>query len=377
MSQGGQASGVPWAHGAVQLSASPGFEQDMKTMIETHGYAAQAAGAALEPFSFARRELRPNDVSIDIQFCGVCHSDIHQARDEWSGSIFPMVPGHEIAGIVGAVGSAVTKYKAGDRVGVGCLVNSCRKCKACLQGLEQYCVSPTPTYNGTDADGTPTYGGYSNRVVVDENFVLRIPESLPLDAAAPLLCAGITLYSPLRHWNAGPGKKVAIVGMGGLGHMGVKLAHAMGAEVTVLSQTLSKQADGKRLGADHYYATSDPQTFTKLAGTFDLIVCTVSAELDWNQYLSLLDTDGALVIVGAPSNPVPVAAFSLIGGRHTLAGSGIGGIKETQEMLDFCAQHGITSEIERIPIQKINEAYQRVLKSDVRYRFVIEIASLE
>ncbi|MFN2450402.1 MAG: NAD(P)-dependent alcohol dehydrogenase [Candidatus Baltobacteraceae bacterium] len=347
-------------------------------MIKTHGYAAQTPGAALQPFSFERRELRPNDVGIDIQFCGICHSDIHQVRDEWGGSIFPMVPGHEIAGIVSEVGSAVTKFKAGDRAGVGCIVDSCRKCEACMRGLEQYCANNTPTYNGVEKDGTnaPTYGGYSQRIVVDENYVLRIPDALPLDAAAPLLCAGITTYSPLRHWNAGPGKKVAIVGMGGLGHMGVKIAHAMGAEVTVLSQSLSKEADGKRLGADHYYATSDPDAFTKLAGTFDLIVNTVSAELDWNQYLSLLAIDGALVVVGAPSNAIPVTAFALIGGRHALAGSGIGSIGETQEMLDFCAQHGIASDIERIPVQKVNEAYERVLKSDVRYRFVIEMDSL-
>ena len=347
----------------------------MKTMIKTHGYAARSAGAPLAPFSFERRELRPNDVGIDIQFCGICHSDIHQARDEWGGSVFPMVPGHEITGIVYATGDAVTKHKVGDRVGVGCLVNSCRKCKACLQGLEQYCENNVGTYNATDYDGTPTYGGYSERIVVDEHFVLHIPDALALDAAAPLLCAGITTYSPLRHWNAGPGKKVAIVGMGGLGHMGVKLAHAMGADVTVLSQTLSKEADGKRLGADHYYATSDPETFTKLAGTFDLIINTVSAQLDWNAYLQLLTLDGALVIVGAPSDPIPVEAFSLISGRHTLAGSGIGGIKETQEMLDFCAKHGIASDIERIKIESVNDAYERVLKSDVRYRFVIELES--
>jgi uncharacterized zinc-type alcohol dehydrogenase-like protein len=288
-----------------------------------------------------------------------------------------MVPGHEIAGIVSDVGSQVTKYKVGDRVGVGCMVDSDRTCDACRRGLEQYCTGGNVvTYNGLDKDGAPTYGGYSDRIVVDENFVLRIPDSLPLDAAAPLLCAGITTYSPLRHWNAGPGKKVAIVGMGGLGHVGVKLAHALGAEVTVLSQTLSKQADGKRFGADRYYATSDPQTFAKLAGTFDLIVNTVSAELDWNAYLALLKLDGALVVVGAPSNPIPVAAFSLIGGRKTLAGSGIGGIKETQEMLDFCAEHGIVCDIETIPIQQVNEAYDRVLASDVRYRFVIDMESL-
>ncbi|HTA39911.1 MAG TPA: NAD(P)-dependent alcohol dehydrogenase [Candidatus Acidoferrales bacterium] len=288
-----------------------------------------------------------------------------------------MVPGHEIAGVVTDVGSDVRKYKVGDRVGVGCLVDSDRTCESCKRDLEQYCLTgATGTYNALDRAGNPTYGGYSDRIVVDEHFVLRIPDSLPLDAAAPLLCAGITTYSPLRHWKAGPGTKVAIVGMGGLGHMGVKLAHAMGAEVTVLSQTLSKQADGKRLGADHYYATSDPKTFTALAGTFDLIINTVSTELDWNAYLALLKVDGTLVIVGAPSNPIPVAAFSLMMGRKSLAGSGIGGLKETQEMLDFCGEHGIACDIETIPIQQVNEAYERVLKSDVRYRFVIDMASL-
>jgi len=349
----------------------------MKVFVQTKGYAAPAVGAPLAPFSFERRELRPNDVGIEIKYCGICHSDIHQARDEWGGSIFPMVPGHEIAGIVTDVGDKVTKYKVGDRAGVGCMVDSDRTCDSCQRGLEQYCLKDNvPTYNGLDYDGNPTHGGYSDRIVVDENFVLRIPESLALDAAAPLLCAGITTYSPLRHWKAGPGKKVAIIGMGGLGHVGVKIAHAMGAEVTVLSQTLSKQDDGKRFGAAHYYATSDPQTFTKLAGSFDLIINTVSAELDWNAYLSLLKVDGALVVVGAPSNPIPVSAFSLIGGRHTLAGSGIGGIRETQEMLDFCAEHNIVCDIEKIPIQQVNEAYERVLKSDVRYRFVIDIGSL-
>ena len=347
--------------------------------MKTQGYAAPAVGAPLAPFEFERRELRPRDVGIEIKFCGICHSDIHQVRDEWGGSTFPMVPGHEIAGVVSDVGSDVTKFKVGDRVGVGCMVDSCGECDACKRGLEQYCAKGNvPTYNGADKeDGSPTYGGYSNRIVVTEDFVLRIPDALPLDKAAPLLCAGITTYSPLRHWSAGPGKKVGVIGMGGLGHMAVKIANAMGAEVTVLSQTLSKQADGKRLGAAHYYATSDPQTFTKLAGTFDLIINTVSAEMDWNQYLSLLAIDGSMVVVGAPSNPIPVAAFSLIGGRHSLAGSGIGGIAETQEMLDFCAQHGIASDIETIAIQDVNAAYERVLKSDVRYRFVIDMESLQ
>ncbi len=351
-------------------------------MSSTKAYAAPKSKTPLAPFSFDRREPGEHDVLIDIKFCGICHSDIHQARGEWNEfmpepSIFPMVPGHEIAGVVKSVGSKVTKYKVGDKVGVGCFVDSCRKCPECKRDLEQYCaVGMNQTYNGREKDGSPTYGGYSERIVVDENYVLRIPENLPLDASAPLLCAGITLYSPLRHWNAGPGKKVAIVGLGGLGHMGVKLAHAMGAEVTVLSQTLRKQEDGKRLGADHFHATSDPATFEKLQRTFDLIICTVSADINWEQYLMLLKVDGAMVLVGAPEKRVPLGAFPLIGGRKSLAGSGIGGIKETQEMLDFCGKHGITCDIEVVPIQKVNEAYERVLKSDVRYRFVIDIASL-
>ena len=350
-------------------------------MSKCKGYAAMKANDLLGPFSFERREPREHDVVIDIKYCGICHSDIHQARDEWSDyqdeCIFPMVPGHEIAGVVAAVGKSVTKYKMGDKVGVGCYVDSCRNCPECRQGLEQYCTVGTIwTYNGRDKEGTPTYGGYSDRIVVDENYALRMPENLPLEACAPLLCAGITLYSPLKHWNAGPGKKVAIVGMGGLGHMGVKLAHALGAEVTVLSQSLSKQADGKRFGASHYYATSDPETFTKLAGTFDLVINTVSATLDWNQYLNLLKLDGTMVVVGLPEKDIPVGAFSLTAHRRSLAGSQIGGIREIQEMLDFCGKHGVACDIEMVPIQKVNEAYERVLKSDVRYRFVIDMASL-
>jgi len=347
-------------------------------MSKTKSYAASSAKSALAPFTIERREPREHDVAIDIKFCGICHSDIHQARDEWGHATFPMVPGHEIAGVVTAVGSKVTKYKIGDKVGVGCFVDSCRKCPQCLKGLQQYCgVGMSLTYNGTEKDGTPTYGGYSEKIVVDENYVLRIPDNLPLDAAAPLLCAGITLFSPLRHWKAGPGKKVGIIGLGGLGHMGVKLAHALGAEVTVLSQSLKKQADSKRLGADHFYATSDPATFEKLKGSFDLIISTVSTGMDWNQYIDLLNIDGTMVIVGVPDRAIPVAGFSLIMGRRSLAGSVIGGIPETQEMLDFCGKHGITCDIELIPIQKINEAYERVLKSDVRYRFVIDMASLK
>jgi len=349
-----------------------------KTALTTKGYAATAAGAPLAPFTFERREVRPHDVGIDIKFCGICHSDIHQVRDEWGGSQFPMVPGHEIAGIVSHIGTGVTKFKVGDRVGVGCFVDSCRVCENCKAGLEQFCtVGMIGTYNAVDKDGTLTMGGYSERIVVDENYTLRIPENLPLDAAAPLLCAGITLYSPLKHWNAGPGKNVAIVGLGGLGHMGVKLAHALGAEVTVLSQSLSKEADGKRLGADHYYATSDPVTFAKLAGSFDLIINTVSAALDWNQYLRLLKANGAMVVVGIPDQAVPIEAFNLVMGRRSLAGSLIGGIAETQEMLDFCAKHDITSDIELVNVEGINAAYDRVVKSDVRYRFVIDMSSLK
>ncbi|MEI1279174.1 NAD(P)-dependent alcohol dehydrogenase [Leptospira venezuelensis] len=347
-------------------------------MIPTKGYAAAISKAPLAPFQFDRRDAKDEDVVIDIKYCGICHSDIHQARDEWGGSIFPMVPGHEITGIVSSIGSKVTKFKVGDKVGVGCFVDSCRECEQCKAGLEQFCeTGMSATYNGREQDRkTPTYGGYSNKIVVDQNYVLRIPDNLPLHAAAPLLCAGITLYSPLAHWKAGPGKKVAIIGLGGLGHMGVKIAHALGAEVTVLSQSHKKEADAKRLGADHFYATSEKSTFSKLRGSFNLIINTVSMPLDWNAYLSLLRVDGSMVVVGVPEEQVPIGAFSLIGGRKSLAGSLIGGIAETQEMLDFCGKHNITSDIELISIQNVNEAYERVIKSDVRYRFVIDIATL-
>jgi uncharacterized zinc-type alcohol dehydrogenase-like protein len=346
--------------------------------IPAKGIAALTAKAPLEPFSFERRTPNDHDVLIDIKFCGICHSDIHQVHDEWGGSVFPMVPGHEIAGVVALVGSKVTKYKVGDHVGVGCMVDSCRHCSSCEAGLEQFCLEGmTGTYNSVERGTTiATQGGYSNKITVDENYVLKIPRNIPLDAAAPLLCAGITLYSPLRHWKVGPGKKIAIIGLGGLGHMGVKLAHAMGAEVTVLSHSLNKFEDGKRMGADHFYATSDPTTFEKLANSFDLIINTVSAKMDWNLYLNLLKLDGTLVVIGVPSEEVPVGAFSLIGGRRSLAGSLIGGIKETQEMLDFCDKHKIACEIEVISADKVNEAYERVLKSDVRYRFVIDMATL-
>ncbi|WP_416486064.1 NAD(P)-dependent alcohol dehydrogenase [Streptomyces sp. CL12] len=346
-------------------------------MTTVAAYAAPAAKAPLERTEIERRAVGEFDVLIDIKFAGICHSDIHQVREGWGKASFPMVPGHEIAGIVTEVGSGVTKYAVGDRVGVGCMVDSCRECDNCKAGLQQYCDrGPTWTYNDTGRDGTPTYGGYSENVVVDENYVVRIPEGLSLDVAAPLLCAGITTYSPLKHWNAGPGKKVAVVGLGGLGHMGVKIAHALGAEVTVLSQSLRKKDDGLKLGADHYYATSDPQTFEDLKGTFDLILNTVSAPLDFSAFLSLLRTDGAMVNVGMPEEPVQITLQSLFGNRRSLSSSGIGGIPETQEMLDFCAEHGLGAEIELIAASEINDAYERVLASDVRYRFVIDNATI-
>jgi uncharacterized zinc-type alcohol dehydrogenase-like protein len=346
-------------------------------MTTVAAYAAPAAKAPLERTTIERRAVREHDVLIDIKFAGICHSDIHQAQEGWGEAIFPMVPGHEIAGIVSEVGPGVTKYKVGDRVGVGCMVDSCGECENCKAGIEQHCLQGNvPTYNGIGKDGEPTYGGYSEKVVVDENYVVRIPEGLSLDEAAPLLCAGITTYSPLKKWGAGPGKKVAVIGLGGLGHMGVKIAHALGAEVTVLSQSLRKKDDGLKLGADHYYATSDENTFKELAGTFDVILSTVSAPLDFGAYLSLLKTGGALVNVGAPEEPISLNLFSLIGGNKTLAGSMIGGIAETQEMLDFCAQHGIGAEIELIAASEINEAYERVVNSDVRYRFVIDTATI-
>ena len=346
-------------------------------MTTVAAYAAPAAKAPLERTTIERREVGEFDVLIDIKFAGICHSDIHQAREGWGEAIFPMVPGHEIAGIVSEVGAGVTKYQVGDRVGVGCLVDSCRECESCKAGEEQYCTGGNVgTYNSIGKDGEPTYGGYAEKVVVDENFVVRIPDALSLDVAAPLLCAGITTYSPLKHWNAGPGKKVAVLGMGGLGHMGVKIAHALGAEVTVLSQSLRKKDDGLKLGADHYYATSDEQTFKDLQGSFDLILSTVSAPLDFGAFLSLLKRDGALVNVGAPEEPIALNLFSVIAGRKTLAGSMIGGIAETQEMLDFCAEHGFGAEIEVISADQINEAYERVLTSDVRYRFVIDTATI-
>nr|WP_281245010.1 NAD(P)-dependent alcohol dehydrogenase [Lentzea albida] len=346
-------------------------------MSTVAAYAAPAPKAPLERTTIERRAVGAHDVLIDIKFAGICHSDIHQVDEGWGEAIFPMVPGHEIAGVVVEVGSEVTRHAVGDHVGVGCMVDSCRECDFCKRGLEQYCANGnTMTYNGVDRRGDVTYGGYSQQIVVDENYVVRIPDSLPLDVAAPLLCAGITLYSPLKHWGVGPGKKVAVVGLGGLGHMGVKIAAALGAEVTVLSQSLRKKEDGLKLGAHDYRATSDPATFTELKGKFDVIVSTVSAPLDFTAYLGLLKTDGALVNVGAPEEPVSINLFGLLGGRKTLAGSMIGGIAETQEMLDFCAEHDLGAEIELISADQINTAYERVQSSDVRYRFVIDTATI-
>ncbi|ULE33245.1 NAD(P)-dependent alcohol dehydrogenase [Mycobacterium sp. IDR2000157661] len=347
-------------------------------MSTVTAYAAPSATEPLIKTTITRRDVGPHDVAFDIHFAGICHSDIHTVRDEWGRANYPVVPGHEIAGVVTEVGSEVTRYRVGDRVGVGCFVDSCRECPQCRAGEEQYCTNPgmVGTYNSVGRDGQPTQGGYSGAIVVDENYVLSIPDSLPLDAAAPLLCAGITLYSPLRHWKAGPGTRVAVIGLGGLGHMGVKLAHAMGAHVTVLSQSLKKMEDGLRLGADEYYATSDRDTFTKLAGSFDLILNTVSANLNLGSYLQLLKLDGTLVELGMPENPMSVPAGALIFGRRSIAGSLIGGIAETQEMLDFCAEHGVLPEIEVVAPDYINEAYERVLASDVRYRFVIDTAPL-
>ncbi|MGY1763488.1 NAD(P)-dependent alcohol dehydrogenase [Geodermatophilus sp. SYSU D00779] len=345
--------------------------------MRVHAYAAPAAGRPLAPTTVERRDVGPDDVLIEIEYAGICHSDIHTVNGDWGPQPFPVVPGHEIVGVVAEVGSDVTRHRVGDRVGVGCMVNSCRECANCRSGDEQYCLNGmVPTYAGTDRDGSTTHGGYSTHVVVDADFVLRVPDGIDPAAAAPLLCAGITTYSPLRRWGAGPGTQVAVVGLGGLGHMAVKLAHAMGAEVTVLSQSLKKQEDGLRLGADSYHATSDPDTFAQLAGRFDLIVNTVSAPIDVDAYLSLLAVDGALVNVGAPAEPLSLNVMSLIGGRRTYAGSMIGGIAETQEMLDFCAEHGIGAEVEVIAADQVNEAYERVLASDVRYRFVIDTATL-
>ena len=341
-------------------------------------YAATSATEPLTKTTITRRGVGSHDVRFDIHFAGICHSDIHTVRAEWGQPRYPVVPGHEIAGIVTEIGSAVTKFAVGDHVGVGCFVDSCRECKNCKAGVEQYCTGGgmVGTYNGVGKDGQPTQGGYSGSIVVDENYVLTIPTAIPLDAAAPLLCAGITTYSPLRHWKVGPGTRLGVIGLGGLGHMAVKLGAAMGAEVTVLSQSLKKMEDGLRLGAKAYHATSDRDTFKTLRNSFDVILNTVSADLDLGRFLGMLDLDGAFVELGLPENPMVVPAFALLGMRRSLTGSAIGGIAETQEMLDFCAQHGVASEVEVIEPDYINEAYERVVASDVRYRFVIDTSSL-
>jgi uncharacterized zinc-type alcohol dehydrogenase-like protein len=346
-------------------------------MSRTAALSTASAGAPLTATTIERRELRDDDITIDIAFAGICHSDIHQVREEWGSAIFPMVPGHEIAGVVSAVGDGVTRHKVGDRVGVGCMVDSCGECEFCKDGQEQFCVQgAVMTYNGKGYDGEETMGGYSQQVVVSERFAVRIPDALALDVAAPLLCAGITTYNPLKRWGAGPGTKVAVVGLGGLGHLGVKFAAALGAEVTVLSQSTAKEADSTAFGAVAHRATKDQATFKDLRGQFDLILNTVSANLPFDSYLSLLKPNGAMVNVGAPSEPSSFQAFSLIGGSKVLAGSNIGGIPQTQEMLDFAAEHGIAAEIETIRADQVNEAYDRVVDSDVRYRFVIDTATI-
>ena len=347
-------------------------------MTLAKAYAATAATSPLVPYQFERRSVGAHDVQIEIAYCGICLSDIHQVRNEWGGSKYPMVPGHEIVGHVTAVGAHVKKFKVGDLAGVGCLVDSCRTCPSCERQLEQFCQKGAAfSYNSTEMDRvTPTQGGYSSAIVTDEAFVLSISPKLDLAAVAPLLCAGITTYSPLRHWKTKAGDTVGVVGLGGLGPMAVKLAAAMGAEVTMLSTSKSKEADARKLGAQHFGLTSDDETFKRLAGQFDLIIDTISAPHDYNKYLGLLRIEGAMVLLGVPPEPTPVAAGSLIFGRRTLSGSLIGGIAETQEMLDFCAEHGIVSDIELIPVQQVNEAYERMMKNDVRYRFVLDLKTL-
>lgn len=342
-------------------------------------FGTEAAEAQLQELNIRRRKPKPHDVEIDILYCGVCHSDLHTARNEWHGTVYPCVPGHEIVGRVVAVGEHVTKFKVGDLAAVGCMVDSCRDCQYCNEGLEQYCEEGSvQTYNSPDKYlGTRTYGGYSESIVVTESFVLRVPENLDLAATAPLLCAGITTYSPLKHWNVGPGKKVGVVGLGGLGHMAVKIAKAMGAEVIVFTTSTSKIEDARRLGADDVVLSKDAAQMSRYGGKLHFILDAVSAQHDINIYLNLLRVDGSLVLVGAPEHPLPVAAFSLIPYRRTFAGSMIGGIAETQEMLDFCGKHNIVSDIELIDIRQINEAYERLLKGDVKYRFVIDMASLK
>ncbi len=347
-------------------------------MTPTKGYAVHHATDQLAPFDFDRREPGPHDVQFEILYCGVCHSDIHQVRNEWQNSIYPMVPGHEIVGRVTKVGNEVSKFKVGDLAAVGCMVDSCQECNNCKKGLEQYCKNGNVgTYNAYERDGrTVTYGGYSKQIVVKDDFVLHISDRLPLEAVAPLLCAGITTYSPLKHWNVGAGHKVGVVGLGGLGHMAVKFAAAFGAEVTMLSTSPSKEADARRLGAHKFVLTKDPKQLKALANYFDFIIDTVSAPHNYNDYLKMLDTDGIMICVGVPPSPTEILGFNLLGNRRSIAGSGIGGIPETQEMLDYCAENNIVSDVEVIDMKYINEAYERMLKNDVKYRFVIDMASM-
>jgi alcohol dehydrogenase (NADP+) len=347
-------------------------------MLQTRGYATDGPASRLKPFNFERREPGAHDVVIEILYCGVCHSDIHQARNEWGNSIYPMVPGHEIVGRVKRAGPGVTRFKEGDLAGVGCFVDSCRVCSNCKDGEEQYCENHlVATYNGTESDEkTPTYGGYSSQIVVDENYTLKVSPDLPLAEVAPLLCAGITTYSPLKHFNVREGRRVGVVGLGGLGHMGVKLAASMGAEVAVFSTSKEKEQDARKLGANDFVVTRDPQNLASLGSAFDFILDTVSAPHDLNMYLNLLRRDGTMVLVGLPDKPAELQAFSLLANRRSLAGSSIGGIRETQEMLDYCAEKNITSDVEVIPIERIEEAYERTVKGDVRYRFVIDMRTL-
>ena len=347
-------------------------------MIEVRAYAAQKAKADLAPWKFNRRDIGPNDVLVEIVYSGICHSDIHQVREEWGEAIFPMVPGHEIAGIVKEVGSSVTRFKPGMRAGVGVFIDSCRKCENCLAGENQYCLEGmTGTYNGYERDGkTVAQGGYASAIVVNEDYVLHLPENLEMAGIAPLLCAGITLYSPLKHWGAGPGKKVGIIGLGGLGHMGVKFAHALGAEVTVLSHSANKEADAKKMGADHFILTIDEAVFEKYKNHFDLLINSVSAPMDLNKYANMLKLNGSLVMVGLSGEPYPIDAFTMLNQRRRIAGSMIGGMKQTQEMLDFAGNHNIDSDVEIIKADEINKAYDRVVNSDVKYRFVIDAKTI-
>lgn len=345
--------------------------------MKTRGYAATAKSAPLTAFEFDRRELRSNDVAFDIAYAGICHSDIHQVREEWGPSIFPMVPGHEIVGTVTSIGSAVTKFQIGDLVGVGVFVDSCGECEECSRGLQNYCANGmTGTYNGYERDGTTVaYGGYSNKFVVDANYAVKVPANLDLTGVAPLMCAGITLYSPLKHWQAGPGKKVGIIGLGGLGHMGLKFAKALGAHTTVFSHSPSKESDARNMGADDFVVTNDPTTLASLPANFDLILNTVSADLNLEEYLRLLKIDATLVVIGLPGKPYSVGAGTLLSKRRSLAGSMIGGMPELQEMIDFCGRHNILSEVEVIKADYINEAYERTVASDVKYRFVIDAST--